>query len=237
MTFKHINMVGFEVEGAWKVDRVRDRHENYFNGFHGDGSLSNIPQVSTNDRGWIGEYATPVPINNEEALIDTMEERWPDKWNHTCGFHIHISTKTINNYSKLMDQGFYRIFKRELEKELIPSIQNAEERERFQARLRGESTYCKRGWRAEVQSRLRDKSGDRYFHLNFCWSLHGTMEVRVPPMMNLSDGKRTMKWMTSFVETYLEKKRKIKAYKTEIEMTPLETENEKFESIIRNNEE
>jgi len=229
MKLEHIRAIGFEVEGGWKKDRViREDSENYRKGFHSDGSVSNI---RASFPVWAGEYASE-PLLNYENLIETMEEEWPDMWNSSCGMHVHISTQSMQKYSTLMDQVFYRAFKKEISKVLIPSITDMNTQQIFADRLAGHNTYCKTGWRSDAQAQQNDKGSLRYHHLNFCWKLHGTMEVRVPPMMSLNDGKTTMKWIVEFTEKYLNKKKKEKIFKTEIEETPLERQEALLQTTI-----
>ena len=232
--FKHIKAVGFEVEGMWTKERVFTEEDGIYNiGFRSDGSVSGL--VGNSELQWQGEFATR-PITKAEQVENELEIAWPERWNNTCGFHIHISTKSMESYSRLMDKPFYNIFKREIEQSLIGSLKDEETRKIFQRRIDGESTYCHTGWRAEQQAIATDKGSIRYHHLNFCWNLHGTMEVRVPPMMTLEDGKTTTNYITTLVETYLQKRKKIVSFKTEIEtdsMTILPT-NTKFETTIKN---
>lgn len=218
--FKAIAKMAYEAEGAWLYKDITDRQfGDIRQGFHGDGSV-NIRIPENRDSYWIGEFAEPIPQSSYDGVVDSINKNWPEKWNNTCGFHIHISTKEIGHYTRLMDRSFYKIFLKDIEKELVPTIRETE-RVEFMRRLRGESTYCKKGWAADNQAIVSEKCSVRYFHLNFCWKLHKTMEIRVPPMMIKEDAIKTIAWITNKVENYLAIKRKVKTYNIEIEEKPL----------------
>jgi len=171
---KYIHKIGVELEGAWLSSKNVDKS------FHGDGSV-NIPiNYDSNDRPdlFVGEIASdPISYENVENWIRV---NYPDKVNHTCGFHIHVSLKENMNYLRLATEEFSAFFFNAMtswgeSNKLHPEDQ-------FWYRLNGSNHYCKKDFKPDDQIYAKTKGDSRYTQLNFCYTLHGTLECRLLPM-------------------------------------------------------
>lgn len=158
-----IRLVGIELEGGW--DRVPPSR------IHEDGSVT----ADGNYRR--GEISSP-PLKRSD-IAQWVEANYPDNVNASCGLHVHTSIRNVGRYSQLMNPGFYRYWKDAIAKwGRVYPVKN----EQFWGRLRGQNSYCEDSWNPDIQARARSKGSERYALLNFCYSLHGTLECRALPM-------------------------------------------------------
>jgi hypothetical protein len=160
----YIDKIGVELEGGW---------DNEPNNLKGDGSVD-VPSD------YSGEVVSP-PLTFHKALNWTVEN-YPDMVNDTCGLHVHISLKNNLLYSRLTSRRFYVYFLTRMtewgkQAGLSPS-------HRFWDRLEGNNTYCLKKFIPGRQISLQEKQEERYCHINYCYSLHGTIEFRLLPMFN-----------------------------------------------------
>jgi len=165
--------LGVELEGGWNGshDALTAKARRFGASHTGDGSVR-VPGCSFNS-----EVATK-PYKNLGSLLKCIDALYPDGVNQTCGMHVHVSFPE-HVYSKLMSEHFYFYFLLRWEawgKRL--NIRNSN----FWSRLRGENSYCARKFVPEKQVAAAGKSGDRYAHLNYCYSHLGTIECRLLPM-------------------------------------------------------
>lgn len=127
-----------------------------------DGEAVSIPMPETEMEDWLNK--------NEDAILRT---------NNTCGMHIHVGNLTHREYGVLMHPDFHEFLKEEL---IAWGVrENIREGSAFWKRLNGDNTYCKDDYRADEQKLDTTKSGQRYCFVNYCWKLHGTVEVRILP--------------------------------------------------------
>lgn len=211
MESKYIKLVGLELEGGWDCNEVSEL-EKEDSCYHSDGSVS----CSGNVTGEI--VSTPLPIGN---AVQWLEEFYPTHMNQTCGFHIHVSLKNEKYYSWLMDKVFYRYYLKEMEKfgNDYP-VKNSS----FWSRLKGNNNYCRKKWDADKQSGLRDKDSYRYTHVNFCYSLHKTVEFRLLPLFKeVTTAKAAMLKTFEIIETHISnmEKKKERAQNIKIPMDDL----------------
>lgn len=188
--YPNIHMVGVEMEGGWFPDNVPDDLKSDCSvqvNDDGDGDFCedcdqyNCGCGNSEDRYHNGEYVTD-PISKWDYLVGEMKNNYPDKVNSTCGLHVHISVPSTRAYEALMSERFYNFLKKSLrvwgKKNNIPSSDN------FWHRLAGKNQYCEDFHDPDSQVFDTGKSGNRYCIVNYCFSCHGTMEVRVLPMFN-----------------------------------------------------
>lgn len=171
---EHIDLVGVELEGGWNHEPEH---------FHEDRSVSNLGGYN-----YHGE-------SNSDPLKPELIEGWilrnyPDEANASCGLHVHVSFTSKLKYMRLMDKKFQTYFLNALRiwgetENIKKEIGRAGHKVRapFWARLEGNNTYCATdGINSDLQAIMTSKGRCRYKALNFCYSLHGTLEIRVLPV-------------------------------------------------------
>lgn len=182
--YPNINKVGVELEGGW------NRDSEYRDDIKGDCS------VQVNDNGddydpdeedddyhsdsYINGEIVSSPISRWDDLSYFTLNKYPDKVNETCGLHVHVSTNTVAHYQALVNERFYNFMKYSLHN--WGKKANVRPQHRFWNRLKGHNDFCNDFFDPDGQMFETSKSGRRYCIVNYCFSLHGTMEVRVLPM-------------------------------------------------------
>lgn len=196
--YTFINKVGIELEGAWAVKPNSLQHDGSVKFEATELECEHVchclecsaldPTIIDQGRScsakYIGEVASK-PIA-PRSVSKWVRSAYPQAINPSCGFHIHVSFKNINSYLVLMDRKFYEFFLTKMQefgdKNKIPKTHP------FWSRLRGENRFCKREFNPDKQINEIKKYHDfRYQHLNFCHTLHGTMENRLFPMFKEID--------------------------------------------------
>lgn len=208
--FKHVHLVGVELEGGWKENPP---------GRYGDGSV----HVSAP---YVGEVHSAPSFPRH--IADYITEFYPNVVDKSCGFHIHVSTRTYIDYCRLMAPRFAARFYDRFESDAFMEILSAPDRAMFKPRLAGTNTYCKREFVPEHQVGIAGKSHVRYTHLNFCYSLHKTIECRLLPMfVRAETAVKAAAFLLDTIEDYL---REIEA-EGPVE-TPLEFAAESWEGTV-----
>ena len=124
-----------------------------------------------------GEMVSP-PLPTRE-LSQWIRDNYPVRTNTSCGAHRHRSFKKIKYYSILMDRQFNQY--------LIDRLYawgrkvGVREGSALFRRLNGDVHWCKSMYDGYRQISTSDKEDCRYRVINYCWKLHGTMEIRVLP--------------------------------------------------------
>ena len=124
-----------------------------------------------------GEMVSP-PLQTK-ALSQWIRDNYPVRTNTTCGAHRHRSFKKIKYYSILMDRQFHEYLIRRL-RAWGKSVGVREGSALFR-RLNGDVHWCKDMYDGYNQISTSDKEDCRYRIINYCWKLHGTLEIRVLP--------------------------------------------------------
>lgn len=171
-----IYRIGVEMEGLW--DKVPDglRVER-------DGSV--IFEDNANPRAAIGEI--PSPPLELDKWEEWVRKSYPTRINKTCGMHVHLSVKSALTYQRLMTPTYPSTIISEFRKwgnriELPKDHQ-------LWSRLDGKSEYCKHQFTADDQVINADKDfnkerkGNRYTVVNYCWGRTQTAECRLLPAM------------------------------------------------------
>jgi hypothetical protein len=161
--YRAIARVGVEIEGGWS-------HQPY--GYREDHS------VETFDSAISGE-AVSRPYASLPKLLAWQERNWPTEVNGTCGYHVHVSFRKPGYYDALVqsDTLLTAFVDHMTEWGKTWGVRNIN----FFNRLDGRNGYCWRVWNATDQIAAYQKDSCRYALLNFCWSLHGTLECRAFP--------------------------------------------------------
>lgn len=198
-----IQRVGVEYEGGWAC--ACDIHDTRFDAstlreklglvvpedvtipechcqppnFHRDGSVSG---VSGN---WVGEISAVGGLPPGEW--EEFHRKWyPPFVNLSCGMHVHVSM-----HPKI----YMSIVTPRLESFLIGELVRWGKAFKipythpFWTRLAGGNHYTKIGITHEIiqkQLRATGRIEERYYATNYCWTKHGTLEIRVLPMFKQS---------------------------------------------------
>jgi hypothetical protein len=164
---RFIKQVGIELEGGWESPPP-------------DAPIGHDGSVKVNSY-YVGEVASP-PLDPKE-IDQWILRNHPHATNETCGTHVHLSFKRILDYARLADRETARKF-------IIRRLRNWGSNNEwgcirsdhpFWERLSGENIYCKALWIPQVQIPCTNKPESRRTQLNFCWGVHGTVELRVLP--------------------------------------------------------
>lgn len=187
--FRYINQVGVELEGSWDMNPDFQ--------VYGDGSVNVQGAV-------VGESHTE-PMDNIQGIFNEVEAKYPDHLDESCGMHVHISLPELY-YSCLCDVGFWNHFgiKMGLLGDYIRKSGVNIDYDRFIYRLDGNNSTCRSTFEPNLQVNDRNKSSNRYRQLNFCYSLHKTLECRVLPMfVSVDNAKMAIYHLLWVVESYL----------------------------------
>jgi hypothetical protein len=163
----YIEKVGVEMEGGWnyKPDNLK---------------YDQSVEVESMYRGEVS--SPPTSYENLQYLFEWMRKWYPQHVDASCGFHIHISLKNTLYYSQLMSEEFYEYFLQKTEEWGKKKEEQKYDMSLFWKRWRGDNKFCRRIFRADEQSIVKDKQSCRYSHLNFCYTMHQTLECRLFPM-------------------------------------------------------
>jgi len=211
---KYIYKVGVELEGGWNRRPLRkviveDR--------------SVRTQLNHN-----GEINSPA-FSDLDALEEWLVAHRPDGVDTSCGFHIHLSFKSRMDYLRLTTPRFYRFLLKiikawAIEKE-IPETHHFWKRFRGTFRAPNGRNFCRKDFTPETQLYETRKGPDgsaRHCHLNFCWTLHKTLELRLFPGWETERSALYMSGVHCFVEAVekfllRERKRKVNNIKLKLE--------------------
>lgn len=174
----YINKVGVEIEGSWRrilIDQalVKDQSVRAEVGFR-----------------HVGE-AVSRPLSREE-LEAWITRNKPDAVNETCGYHVHVSLKKKSDYVRLTSTRFYKLLLKNIREWGL--VHNIPGTHHFWRRLEGTfafatpagniRNFCRAEFIPEKQIDNLAKGGNetpRHCHLNYCYKLHGTVELRLFP--------------------------------------------------------
>ena len=160
--WNNVAKVGVELEGGdWPDGRNTQ-------GWREDVSV----QVDTED---CGEVASP-PYKSKEGLQRWIGRNWPKSFDESCGFHVHCSFNSVNDYAKLLDPGVTGL----LRERFWDWRETKHVRYLLNDRLAGGNRFCQPHF--YPQQVYYEEKHNRYTQLNYCFSLRGTLECRVFPM-------------------------------------------------------
>jgi len=124
-----------------------------------------------------------APIKPSQ-VYEYIMDNYPTEVNSSCGCHKHMSFHNNRDYCvALSPELTAHIIKRSFEWGLRLNIKNRSFWDRVNDNRSGGGTWCKNEYHAYEQLTAREKyHTDRYTVVNYCYPLHGTLEVRLPPM-------------------------------------------------------
>jgi len=175
--------MGLELEGAWagtyRVPPFKDTKIKH------DGSVRfNQPTDGTYLH--YGEMVSN-PMEPEE-LAEWGHKHCPTHANDSAGTHIHVSLQSKSMYASILTPSFQRVLMEAYTRynEMF-SEADPETYKRFKARLAGGNRYCKKGYKGLTQVMMDQRGGERYHQVNYCFRVHGTVEIRVLPCTSNKD--------------------------------------------------
>lgn len=205
---KYIQAIGVELEGGWSAPAYDQLERHSDVNIVGDGSV-HCNEEPPQDTSYLGEVIPREPFVKREALKLWVETNYPQAvprlWyeHDTCGFHIHLSFRTVRLYQHCMCHKFFEDVYTFWEQ--WGRARNIPEEKPFWHRIRGEAVFCRRDYHPETQKAARGKGGEhRYEGLNYCFGYHGTMELRLLPMFDTAKEsvEAALAWV-DFVEGWL----------------------------------
>lgn len=168
-----IYRLGIELEGGWDKPPKSGKIER-------DGSVA-VDCIYAQ-----GELPSP-PLAVEDYK-QWMIDHYPHKVNDTCGMHIHMSFQSALTYQRLMDPKYPATILAYVRK--WSKDQKLKDNHPIWHRLNGDSPYCRHQFTADDQVMAVDKDfnrerrGNRYTVVNYCWSRTSTLECRLLPAMS-----------------------------------------------------
>lgn len=229
MKTNFINLIGIEAEGGWHRLPSTD-----WNGFHSeikqDGSLDflygeDIDEDTTVE--YVREITSP-PLKSDK-VEEWLRYYTPDKVNHTCGLHVHMSMPQ-KYYILLTEERFWKWFRMEMKKlgeELFPQgIYTSKTAKQFWNRLHGRNNYCKAEFNPWSQL---SGAGARYTQVNFnAYLVHKTVEFRILPGIDDPDlACKAVMGMIGLVENYLAAASQLAVPKTKLILREIDINGEK----------
>lgn len=157
----------------------------------------------------IGEVASPALIR--PALWTWVRDHYPDVTNRTCGIHVHMSFRHELDYQRLMNKAYHDHMLLGLHRWGL--AQKLPKDHVFWPRIRGCNLFAQDVFHGDLAAMHRGgASGDyhdnRYGIVNFCHTLHKTLEIRVLP--TFSDKKlaiRAIRRILNLTEEFLDRAR------------------------------
>jgi hypothetical protein len=132
----------------------------------------------------VGELSVG-PHRDLDQFRTCLQQVWPTAVNASCGLHVHLSLKRDYHYLRLLQP--------EVTTRLTNRLGEWARRQGLPgghpmwSRLTGENQYCKAEYHGEEQLTATQRISNRYTIINYCKSLHGTVEVRVLPALATAD--------------------------------------------------
>lgn len=202
----YIDKVGVELEGGqWRLGTRTP-------GWKHDGSVEKdlgTPEVY-GDRNDAGEVVSK-PYRTWHFLRKWLLKEYPGAVDQSCGMHVHISFRDVNDYVRLMDPAFDRFFKKRMKQfiarrtakrgpahlRMSPAIRQ------LANRLNGDNRYCEDDF---IPERQLYGDGGRYTQLNFvAYHEHRTVECRLLPMFESpAAAVKAIRYVLNTFEMYLE---------------------------------
>lgn len=223
MTWDRIKAVGLELEGGWGEKVFSEPYieevslpmpESYQQGKHHWGEIISAPLPPQEAISWLEEhYPTCVPSPQAEG---TEQEK-------SAGFHIHLSFRNNRDYALLMSRKFYNQWLEDME----AWGEKVKADKLFFRRLEGRNRFARRAFKPREQVGLKTKDSGpnaaRRTLLNYCHSLHGTIESRLFPMFpEKTKGVSALKATLDSFQNYLKSARETETEAVKRRLTVLD---------------
>lgn len=133
----------------------------------------------------------PSPPLELTAYPAWMKAFYPHHVNETCGLHVHLSFENAKLYQLLMTPSYPATIVRYVNS--WATRENLPPEHCIWGRIKGKSEYCQHMFYADLQARRTEKDhdrqrhGNRYTVINYCYGIHNTAECRILPMMATCD--------------------------------------------------
>lgn len=176
-----IKSIGAELEGGWVTPPPS---------LYGDNSVECL--------GYTGEVSSHFERLSD--LLAWVKSSYPAYYNYTCGLHLHF---LIDKYPLLASWDFWNYFREQTE-----ALAN----DGFgQIKNRFNNKYCrafpdnifKFYYIVQEQMYLDYKQSLRYYALNYCYRMHGTLECRLLPMIRKEKALSLINYIFNIFHDYL----------------------------------
>lgn len=203
---KYIHRVGIELEGAFFTRYWNTTQGHYYE----DGSVDiYIDDDETENIPFVGEFVSP-PLSPAK-INKWISRHYPDKYNESCGLHVHVSFKSLTSYHKILKPQFQKTIISELKtwaKDKFPDLNH---------RLSGRNEFCTFKYKPMYQLFEKYKNSQRYTAVNYCYELHKTVEFRILPMMPTeTHAIAAVQKLLELTEQYISKQKRLKKIKVTI---------------------
>lgn len=187
---KTIKSVGFEIEGGWDGTPG-------LKPIPGPGDFTTDHSINGQSLGdsraiapvHLGEaISPPLPYAETEVWKNWLLVNWPNadppnRTNRTCGFHIHLSTYNLKQYTLLTSKAL--LYEIHTTLDALGKDLKIPPKHILWQRLMGLNRFCRLDFDSAAQMEVtmgnRANNQTRYGFLNFSWKLHGTVEFRALP--------------------------------------------------------
>ena len=218
--YNRIHAYGIELEGAWDDEPMGAVH---------DGSLEGM-----SDCDYVGELPSPILYSLDQVAI-WVRENFYVKCNETCGMHVHMSFKNLADYALLMDDVAVQEYILDGLGEWASGNSHISSQHPIYSRLAGDNEMCELNFIPEIQAESDCKGHERYNVLNFCYTLHSTLEIRVLPAFDDPyDAIDAIQCLSGLINSWLKMKRPRKLKKTVIKLIMSKTYRNKQTTVLSN---
>lgn len=239
--------VGVELEGAWKKipegaalthdgSVMFDEDENVTTRRPANVNEDDPTVPPTPQRLRIGELVSP-PLEVSK-IYPWIRQNYPSKINNTCGLHVHMSFRSTAHYQRLMEASYPVTMVMYLTK-WAKDDEGFNKNHIIWKRLSGKNEYCRQQFFPDLQASkttkeyAHEREGHRYTVINYCHSLHGTLECRVLPMFETADTSvRAVKNVINITNAWLiataKREYRLRTDGEGFENDPLQEESEEF---------
>lgn len=201
----------FDDERNWHYPKlIPGRTENMqrANLLKADGSVNS-------KEGYVSGETASEPTTRK-GILEFIDKYYPDHTGTDCGLHLHVSL-TVKEYLALARPELMDDLRAWYVKLIDSDKFNQYDKERMRDRLT--NSYCEFNTSKALiaqQIRQENKGSARYRAINFCHTVHGTVEFRLFPMLSNKKKAQHMigefyKWLDAsladYKKKYAEKKR------------------------------
>lgn len=202
-----IAKVGVEIEGGWRIFPQGEKYAP-------DASVFKNPSEELKNKLRILKIQTKGELPSRPMLPSHMtlwlKRVYPNYIDQSCGLHLHMSFKSLNNYERLMTLEYpltVRVYlKKWANKEGLPDSHPIWDR------LSGKNEFCNHMFFPTKQIACKQKDydhfrqGNRYTDIAYRFGTHGTVECRVLPMFDNPElSGRALKHVIDITNAFLVK--------------------------------
>lgn len=123
---------------------------------------------------YVGELVS-IPLRPDK-VHEWIDRNYPIEFDSSCGMHIHLSFRNNCEYSKFVCIEFYNFF---IDNIRAWANKKGVKSRQFTKRLNLENSYCQTVYSNRNAKQQLQDCGDRYSIINYCFSRHRTIEIRL----------------------------------------------------------